>query len=812
MTIMASEIAEAVAQGDRLRDCGQLHAAASHFRCLLDQDPGVSEYWYKLGVVLERLEEKSDAEIAYRKSLTLRPAYPEAASNLGLMLAARGEPGEAERLYRQALADCPDFYQAHINLGNLAVSFGRMLEATYLFRRAIALRPDAAAGRDLLGCALRGLGKCTEALQEVKKSIELDGERSSAWANLGVCHYLLGNMDDAAAAYSRALELQPDFIIAWNNLLHASNYRLLPRDAVLELYQTFARMIENKIAPDARAPHSRVIGKDGKIRVGFVSGDLRRHSVSYFVEGALRSVDRNQFELFAYFNGVADERSEELCAYFDHWTEIRWLADDAVVDLMRENEIDVLFDLSGHTAGNRLGVFARRAAPVQVSWIGYPNTTGIRSMDYRLGDSLADPDGDDYLERLVDLGGPFLCYSPPSVAPAVEAAPCLRRGYVTFGSFSTRCKLGEYTSALWAKVMQAVPESRLLLKAVIGLDEPEAREQLLRQMAILGVASERIEIRLSDPSHAGHFRAYQDVDIALDTFPYCGTTTICEALWMGVPVVSLSGDRHVSRVGVSLLTHAGHPEWIAGNDLEYVEIASGLAADFRKLSAIREHLREQLRSSALLDSVSMGKRLEDAIKRMIKNRETEFDIQSAERKSLPHESKTGDRMKLHIGGQEVREGWTILDAMSRAEVDIVGDVRDMSPFADESCAEIYASHVIEHIGQQDMVDVLKGLHRVLQPGGKLYLSVPDLDVLTWLIQYPRLEVMDRFHIMRIMYGGQVDHHDFHLIGLNFDFLVDYLRQAGFFSVEQVESFGLFDDTSELKVFGFPISVNVIAEK
>ncbi|MDO8310707.1 MAG: methyltransferase domain-containing protein, partial [Sideroxyarcus sp.] len=467
----------------------------------------------------------------------------------------------------------------------------------------------------------------------------------------------------------------------------------------------------------------------------------------------------------------------------------------------------------GHTASTRPMVLGRRPAPIQVHWIGYPNTTGLDCIDYRITDEWVDPltDGETYSsEDLWRLPGSFLCYRPSEAALDAKSPPCLERRHVTFGSFNSRAKLSDECVVLWCRILNAVPGSRLVLKSMVGADDEEARSALQRCFEAHGVAAERVDVLKRTSTPEDHFATYHDIDIALDTFPYNGTTTTCEAMWMGVPVVALAGDRHASRVGVSLLNNVGLSELIAETQDDYLRIATELATDPVRLQNLRASMRARMLASRLLDRQAMGVSLGSAFREMWQRYCSGFPAALPIQGGEPDQQ--GDLLKLHIGGKQVREGWKILDALQRDEVDFIGDIRHLEAFADESCIEIYCSHVLEHVGQVEILEALQGLHRILAPGGLLYISVPDMDVLAWLFLDPSMGKPQRFEIMRMMFGGQLDEFDFHQIGLNFDFMLDYLQEAGFSSVEHVESFGLFDDSSSYRPGGHLISLNLIAVK
>ena len=806
------EIAAALAGGKELLDSGDVEAARRHFVEATEAHPEDAELQYRLGEVLERLQLRPEAEACHRKALSLKSDHAGAANNLGLLLAVRAEYKEAETLYRQALSREIDYFDPHVNLGHLLVETNRFPEAEYYYRRAVSLKPDSAVANDRLSQVIRRQGRNLEARGWAERATELDPNNPSAWTSLALTFLHVGDLAGAERAYRSAIACSPKHNAAWQGLLLLSNYRLGEPQEVFELHGRFADTLAGR---EIAATYLNTPEPGRRLRVGFVSGDLRRHSVSYFVEGVLNCLDRKQFELWAYFNfPTSDPRTEDFKSLFYGWREIFGSSDGEVASRIRDDRIDILVDLSGHTGHNRLAVFAAKPAPIQVTWVGYPNTTGLPQIDYRLTDDIVDPVGaaDDYhTEKLWRLPASFLCYTPPAAAPAVAPAPCLSRGFITFGSFNSRIKIGDPCLALWAKVLAALPESRLVLKSVFGFDEEAARTEFLEQFARQGIAPERLSILPTKGPVDEHLALYGEVDIALDTFPYHGTTTTCEALWMGVPVVTRVGDRHASRVGASIMSNAGLHDLIAHGDDEFVEIACQLAADFETLATIRGALRGVLQNSRLLNQEAMAQDVSVALRGM-----WETYCQSRGGKDLPaaetrdEDLATGQR--LIIGADLPQEGWQLYAAEAGEGIDFDGDLRNLKRFGDDAYDEVYCSHILQHVPQAEIPAYVKSLRRILRPGGRLYLAVPDLDALSWLLCSPLLGKAEKFQAMRVLFGQQADLLDFNMVGINRDFLLDYLRDAGFTSIEQVDSFGLFDDASESLVESIPVSLNVVATK
>lgn len=809
------ELENSLAKGDALRDSGNAPAAIDVYLAVVAAAPDFAKGHFKLATAYDRLGRRDEAEKSYREALRQNPTYVEAFGNLGVLLFGRGDWDEAERCYRNALANNPDYFEAHVNLSKLLFIASRQLESLYFARRACALKPSSAIAIERVGRALGKLGRIGESLAELHRATDIDPTAVSPWLSLGDGLQAIGRYEEADIAFVRAIAASVDDPRPRSYRAFWTNYQALPRETVWQRHREFGRWVRERLGPVmTKLPTAQRPDPDRRLRVGFVSPDFRRHSVGYFVRGGLQHLDHKEFQLFAYFDYHAeDEISATVKPMFHQWSDIFSKTDDAVFDQIREDRIDVLVDLAGLTGGNRMMLFGRRAAPVQVTYLGYPNTTGLDCIDYRLTDQWADPEGDGdefYSETLWRLPASFLCYSAPLESPPVSDPPILENGFVTFGSFNNRIKISDECLKLWVGLLKDITDSRLVVKSIQGTEDEASRRGLLDRFVAHGIDPARVEVHAQVGELKDHLGLYSLIDMALDTFPFNGTTTTCEALWMGVPVIALAGDRHSARVGESLLNNLGLPELVARDGKDYRRIAQKLAEAPDRLAELRHGMRERMRGSPLMDSVTIGHDIGMALRGMWTRHCRSFSV------DLPVEAEVSvgseELLRLHIGGWEAREGWKILDAESREGVDFVGDIRELSAFAAESCAEIYASHVLEHLAPQDMLPALNGMHRMLVPGGTLYLSVPDFDTLVWLFASPALSTAEKFHVMRMIFGAQDTPHDLHRIGLNFDFLVDYLKDVGFTSVEHVESFGLFYDTSELVVSGQRISLNLIVIK
>lgn len=635
--------------GNTLLERGNAAEAAECYREALGLDPGYTGARLNLGGALRDLGMPAEAADCYRKALEEVPDDPSILVSLGAVLRDLGERDEAEGCYRSALELSPGSALAHFNLANLLREMGRTKEALAGYRRAVELDPANPALYCNLGNALRETGKADEAVEAFRKALELEPDNADALINLGnTCketgryrdaegcyhkallvrpdmaeaHYNLGTvlqdqcrMREAVASYRRAVELKPDHAVAHSNLLMNLQYdpEVTPAE-ILEESRAWERQhlagIRPMPAPDNAPDPER------PIRIGYVSGDLRRHPVGYFLDGVLASHDRERFQVFCYANqSYGDDLTDRLRENSGHWREIFGLGDDAVASLIRDDRIDILVDLAGHTARNRLAVFGRKPAPVQATWAGYVGTTGLSTMDFLITDPRETPEGTErwYVERPVRLPECYVCYSPPGYAPAVAPLPALKNGFTTFGCFNNLAKLNSRVTELWSRLLREAPAARLLL-VTKALGDPAVRELWLEEFTRGGVA-ERVSLCGMLP-HAELLARYGEVDVALDPFPYSGGLTTLEGLWMGVPAITLGGDRFASRHTLSHLTAAGLPEFIVPDQDAYLTRAIELAEDPGQLASLRAGLRERMAASPLCDCRRFTRSLEDAFRAM----------------------------------------------------------------------------------------------------------------------------------------------------------------------------------------------------
>lgn len=494
-------------------------------------------------------------------------------------------------------------------------SAGLLAEAADMFRTVLSASPNHLSACVELGNTLYSQALMDDAVAQYQAALHLNPQVAVVHNNIGIVFQEQGRTNEAIAHFQRALELDSAYAMAHSNLLRCLNFHPdLDNFQLFQAHKSYETLHGGQNNFDKEFFVSR--GEAEKqLHIGYVSPDLGNHSIAYFVSAVFPNHDRNRFKVFCYSDrGKEDESSERIKKGVDVWRKTAGMDDDSLYSLIRSDEIDILVDLAGHTGGNRLPVFARRAAPVQVTWLGYPNTTGLSAMDYRIVDAVSDPPGDAdqyHSETLVRLPNGFLCFDPPGNAPEVSSLPLLRNGFVTFGSFNALAKITDQAIELWSRILARVPESRILFKNKCLFDEA-TRNRLSDRFLSWGIGRERILMTPFTMTTEEHLACYGHVDISLDTFPYNGTTTTCEALWMGVPVVGLWGDLHASRVTASILTTLGLDSLLAKDVDECVEIAVHLATKTELLDALRYGLREKMRSSHLCNGKGFARDLENA--------------------------------------------------------------------------------------------------------------------------------------------------------------------------------------------------------
>jgi predicted O-linked N-acetylglucosamine transferase (SPINDLY family) len=633
--------------GNTLRDLSRLNEAEASFRRVLKIDPGytaannnlgamllaqkrytASEACFRsalafqehdavalnnLGLVLMAQERLPDAEMAYRKALQCNPDYPDVLNNLGILFHSQRRLDEAEASYLRAIQIKPDYAEAFNSLGVTLKAQDRLNDAEASHRTALRLLPGYVLAHNNLGVVLKEQGRLDEAEATFKHALDIDPNDAGACNNLGIILADQGRPAEAIALFRRAVKSDPDYTSAHTNLLFHWNYfGDSIRTELLESERLFGQALTRK----AHTPFSSwsCESQPKRLRVGFVSGDFKNHPVAYFLEGVLAHLDPAQLELIAYANHRSDDEiTARLHARFSTWHSIADLSDTAAARLIHEDRLHLLIDLSGHTTGNRLPVFAWKPAPIQISWLGYFATTGVEQMDYVLATATEVPADarHRFTESIWYLPETRLCFNPPAGNIPIEELPARRNGFVTFGCFQTLAKITDDVLRMWAELLTALPQARLRFQH-FQLAVPTVRTDFIQRMEALHIDPYRVTL-YGGASREAYLAAHNEVDIILETFPYPGGTTTSEALWMGVPTLTLAGCTMTERQGASLLTAAGLPDWVASTRTEYVAKAIAFANDLVSLSDLRSSLRQKVLMSPLFDAPRFARHFEQAL-------------------------------------------------------------------------------------------------------------------------------------------------------------------------------------------------------
>jgi protein O-GlcNAc transferase len=765
--------------GALLMKMGRLDEAETCYRTALRLNPALASVHRDLGNVLHRMGRLSDALSCYEAALAIEPNSAKTYGDWGTALWLDGQTDKAIEQYRMSLkfdptsaathndlgvallksgqwAECAahcqaainlnaGLYQPHINLGNALKEMGHLAEAEASYRNALQIKPNFAEAHSSLGSVLQSQSKLAEAETHCRAALKIDPHYTEAYINLGNVLKDLGRLIEAEDNYRKILHLDPYHANAFSNLLFSLNYRETDPQHTHQLACQFG--LETSFKTPKRFTSWPTEVSPARLRIGFVSGDLWNHPVGYFLEGLLEKINPDLFELHAYTtNDKTDELTQRIQPRFSGWQSLRGLSDESAARLVHTDGIHVLIDLSGHSAGNRLPLFAWKPAPVQVSWLGYFATTGLAEMDHIIADpwSLPESEAVYFTENIWRLPETRLCFTPPVDDLDAGPLPALANGYVTFGCFNNLTKMNEAVVALWARVLKAVPESRLFLKSR-QLDETAEQQRTLERFAAQGIAADRLILEGADPRMA-YLAAYQRVDIALDPFPFTGGTTSTEGLWMGVPVLTLTGERFLSRQGVGILMNAELSDWIATDADDYVARAVSHAADLVKLARLRQELRQQMLASPLFDAARFARNFETAMQGMwqqftehrqspqplaqpdfykineaAQNRvvivsatqrsEADFWDNSALGRSLPHHLKHDARLSVNIAFENARGLSDIFnEAIEQAEDDDVLIFMHDDVWIDE--VHSFADVVIDGLAHFDVLGVAGNRRRV----------------------------------------------------------------------------------------------------
>ena len=729
-----------------------------------------------------------DAETAlthFDKVLASNPRHYEALNNKTAALIEAGRHREAEEVANEALRLYPQSAPLHVNLGNVYAELPKAREAAEAYRKALELDPQSEEAALSLAALLGSQELLARAIEFLKKQILIKGESPDrlcrlAMAQVGQKAYsdaqntcrrilekhpnhiaalvtlsnavgALGNAEEAMSITQQVIALRPDLSSIHSNILFESTYsEKLSRQEIFELHLEWASRHEHPLLqrPAYRKPRPLAADGNRRLRIAYVSGDFSSHPVGFLIRDILRDHDKRRFETWCYSQVTFPcHVTEQIKSFADHWNDCFFLNDEQLAERIAEDEIDILVDLSGHTAKNRLRTFAMRPAPVQATWIGYFHSTGLSSIDYFITDPYSTPlDGGQYFsEQPVYLPHSRFCYSPPTYAPDVRDLPCERNGYITFGSFNRLSKLTPPVVETWSAILSALPESRLILKTS-GLQEEEGKERIRAQFAHYGIDTNRLDLR-GPSNHHEMFDQYGEIDIGLDPFPFNGGMTTLETLWMGIPVIALRGDSVVSLQSTALLENIGLRELIFDSTQTYIAGAIALAHAPRHLDRLRQEMRIRMTRSPLCQPEVFTHELEFLYLRMWKAWQEQRKL-GAEIVSAPPESK---QKVLHVGcggadrrsmpqyfqgrtWQEIR-----LDINPEVLPDVVASMLDMTAVETASVDAVFSSHNIEHLYPHEIPIALREFCRVLRPDGLLVLTCPDLQSVCALVAEDKLD-------------------------------------------------------------------------
>jgi protein O-GlcNAc transferase len=603
--------------GNLLSQRSSFMEAEACYRTALTDNPQDYELHNNLGNVLDEQGRRREAEDCYRAALRIRPAYHEAHCNLGTVLRDSGRWQEAEASFREAIRLKPDYADALGNIGGLMRDVGRVHEAEDFLRRALEANPQSANNFNVLGALYKDVGLITEAISCYRRAIAIRPDFHVPYSNLGNAYADLGDHVSAEASYRTAIRLRADYAPAHDNLLFMLGYGGL---CTPEQYLAEARTWERDCVPLAIRQKARATvfarqPRGGRrLRIGYVSGDFRNHPVCVFLEEILRNHDRRRFEIHAYSTfAKSDKFTEGVRGLVDQWHLIDGCTDEEAVARISSQEVDVLVDLSGHTAHNRLGIFARRAAPVQCHYLGYFASTGLSEIDYWIGDGVLTPPAlqPQFSESIWPLPRVWVSYTPPPDAPEPSWSPS-GDGMICLGSFNHLSKITARTVEVWARALQRMPKAVLLLKTR-ELNDPANRSRLSVAFQRHGIAADRLQLVGRTADWKAHMALYERMHLALDPVGGIGGgTTTCDALWMGVPVITKLGGRHADRMTSSMLSSIGCDDWIAESDEAYIEKVVALASDHTALNSCRRNLRQRMRDSQLCNGADLARTLEQA--------------------------------------------------------------------------------------------------------------------------------------------------------------------------------------------------------
>jgi predicted O-linked N-acetylglucosamine transferase (SPINDLY family) len=639
--------------GNALKLSGRLDEAMESYERAIAANPSYAVAHFNLGIALQEAGRLQQAGDCFRRAVALNGKYAEAYNNLGMVLKAQNHLEEAKATLQQALAIKPQYAEAMYNLANIDLALGQLENAIEHYRQALGIKPDYADAYNNLGTALKEQGHVKLAMENYRQAIAVNPHHAGAYNNLAILFRDQGEASAADEMARRALQIRPDFADAYNTLGNIRSWQGKP-DAAVEMFEKALELAPDHVsahsnlvmmmqylprysaddllaaAQDWNARHARSLPRlapptnspdpQRRLRIAYVSADFHNHPVGFFFEAVLDQHDKTEHEIFCYYNGNHhDALTARLQQSADHWRIIKGQTDQAVAERIRQDGIDILIDLSGHTQGHRLLVFPRRPAPIQLSWMGYFATTGVDGMDYIIADRFVIPPAEErfYTEQVERLPHGYLCFTPPELPIAVGPLPAHAQDRITFGCFNNPAKITPDVIACWSRLLHALPNARLHLKYKF-FAESEAVQYFQNAFTTHSIDTQRIRFTGQSP-RPEYLESYNGIDIALDPFPFNGCTTSVEALWMGVPVITLSSDRFAGHMGETIMKNLDLYECVADSPDDYLEKAVALAADLPRLADLRSRLRERLLNSPLCDGPGFTRDLETLYRKLWMN-------------------------------------------------------------------------------------------------------------------------------------------------------------------------------------------------
>ncbi len=578
----------------------------------------LGKFYFLLGNNFVSQKKIKEAQDCYLQAIDISPEVAEVYYNLGNTYIESGLYQDAIEYFQKAINLNPNYHQAYTNIGNSFNKLSKFNEAILYFEKAIYINPNFSGAYYNLGSTLFQIRKFEEAEAMYKKAISLNPDYVISYNNLGSLYITLGLLDKAEDCFEKAFKINPDELVTNSNRIFLLQYKdNLDMESLKTALENYAKIFENinKINE-----YTNKKDKNKKIKLGYISGDFKNHSCALFIESLLEKHNKDKFEIYCYSNVERkDNITEKLMLLSEHWRDLLGKGVIEILNIIQNDQIDILIDLSGHTYNNLLNIFAYKPAPVQLTWLGFPGSTGLKEIDYKISDAYLTPDDTEeyFSEKIYNLNIPMHCFKPITNAPEIKPLPYLKNGFITFGSFNSLPKISTKTIQLWSGILNKVENSKLMIKT-FNLSSYFIKNTIINSFTEFGITEERIIILELTPDTFEHLDKYNEMDIALDSFPYNGATTTAEALWMGVPVISLVGYRTASRYGLSFLSAIGLNKFVANTEEEYINKAVELANNIEELKLLRFNLRDIVKNSSLCDSVTFTREFENALRFMWK--------------------------------------------------------------------------------------------------------------------------------------------------------------------------------------------------